>query len=127
MNSMRLWRLSASDKLVLIPRKSSKARTETSLVESRVRGAETGSAHWIGASKRGPSRREYVVGEYVQAREAYEKGSRGRRPQAGSGFALYRTESLWDGIWVIRKREKQEDVLLKTDSGQVLGPDEPAT
>ncbi|GBP26465.1 Putative 115 kDa protein in type-1 retrotransposable element R1DM [Eumeta japonica] len=38
-------------------------------------------------------------------------------------------ESLWDGIYrVIRKTGKnRKDVLLKTDSEQVLGPDESAT
>ncbi|GBP90792.1 Retrovirus-related Pol polyprotein from type-1 retrotransposable element R1 [Eumeta japonica] len=53
-----------------------------------------------------PSRREYVVGEYVQARE-----------------------SLWDGIYrVIRETGKnREDVLLQTDSGLVLSPNESAT
>ncbi|GBP96406.1 hypothetical protein EVAR_90503_1 [Eumeta japonica] len=74
-----------------IPRKSSSTWTET-LVESRVRGAETRCAHKEAAHpKCGPGRREYVVGEYVQARFTKGQWLR-RRPRAGNGFALHRME-----------------------------------
>ncbi|GBO98328.1 hypothetical protein EVAR_84196_1 [Eumeta japonica] len=88
------------------PHRNSKRRLKP-LVESRVRGLK-GCAHKEAAHpKRAPSRREYVVGEYVQAKEVYERQRLRRRPRAGSGFALHRTGEPVGRIYrVIRKREK---------------------
>ncbi|GBP85083.1 Putative 115 kDa protein in type-1 retrotransposable element R1DM [Eumeta japonica] len=77
-----------------------------------------------------PGRREYVVGEYVQAREVYERAVAEAQTTSWKRFCSAQDgESLWDGIYrVIRETGKnREDVLLKTDSGQVIGPDESAT
>ncbi|GBP74832.1 Putative 115 kDa protein in type-1 retrotransposable element R1DM [Eumeta japonica] len=77
-----------------------------------------------------PGRREYVVGEFVQAREDYERAEAEAQTMSWKRFCSVQDgESLWDGIYrVIRETGKnQENVLLKTDSGQVLGLDESAT
>ncbi|GBP04183.1 hypothetical protein EVAR_19131_1 [Eumeta japonica] len=83
-----------------IPRKSSNTRGLKPLVESRVRGLK---------------------------RDARTKKRRIRNAAPAGGVRGW--ESLWDGIYrVIRETGKnREDVLLKTDSGQVIGPDESAT
>ncbi|GBP73889.1 hypothetical protein EVAR_82718_1 [Eumeta japonica] len=115
-----------------IPRKSSKARGLKPLwwspeLEGLKREAHIKDRRIQNAA---PSRREYVVGEYVQAREAYERAIAEAQTTSWKWFcSVQNGESLWDGIYrVIRETGKnREDVLLKTDSGQVLGPDEPAT
>ncbi|GBP30616.1 Retrovirus-related Pol polyprotein from type-1 retrotransposable element R1 [Eumeta japonica] len=63
-----------------------------------------------------PGRREYVVGEYVQAREVYERAVAEAQTTSWKRFCSAQDgESLWDGIYrVIRETGKnREDVLLK--------------
>ncbi|GBP97305.1 Retrovirus-related Pol polyprotein from type-1 retrotransposable element R1 [Eumeta japonica] len=77
-----------------------------------------------------PSRREYVVGEYVQAKEVYERAAAEAQTASWKRFCSAQDgESLWDGIYrVIRETGKnREDILLQTDSGLVLSPNESAT
>ncbi|GBP31135.1 Putative 115 kDa protein in type-1 retrotransposable element R1DM [Eumeta japonica] len=77
-----------------------------------------------------PSKREYVVGEYVQAKEVYERAVAEAQTASWKRFCTAQDgESLWDGIYrVIRETGKnREDVLLQTDSGRVLGTNESAT
>ncbi|GBP95482.1 Retrovirus-related Pol polyprotein from type-1 retrotransposable element R1 [Eumeta japonica] len=76
------------------------------------------------------SRREYVVGKYLQAREDYERAVADAQTTSWKRFCSAQDgESMWDGIYRVIKEigKNREDVLLKTDSGQVLGPDESAT
>ncbi|GBP47015.1 Retrovirus-related Pol polyprotein from type-1 retrotransposable element R1 [Eumeta japonica] len=113
-----------------IPRKSSNTRGLkppwwSPELEGLKRDARTEAAH----PKCGPGRREYVVGKYV-AREVYERAVAEAQTASWKRFCSAQDgESLWDGIYrVIRETGKnREDVLLKTDSGQVIGPDESAT
>ncbi|GBP08076.1 hypothetical protein EVAR_39395_1 [Eumeta japonica] len=68
-----------------------------------------------------PSRREYVVGEYVQAKEVYERAAAEAQTASWKRFCSAQDgKSLWDGIYrVIRKTGKnREDILLQTDSGR---------
>ncbi|GBP86666.1 hypothetical protein EVAR_60517_1 [Eumeta japonica] len=77
-----------------------------------------------------PSRREYVVGEYVQAKEVYERAATEAQPASRKRFCSAQDgKSLWDSICrIIRKTGKnREDVLLQTDPGRVLGPNESTT
>ncbi|GBP90781.1 Putative 115 kDa protein in type-1 retrotransposable element R1DM [Eumeta japonica] len=77
-----------------------------------------------------PSRREYVVGEYVQAKEVYERAAAEAQTASWKRFCSAQDgESLWDGIYrVIRETGKnREDILLQTDSGLVLSPNERQT
>ncbi|GBP48763.1 hypothetical protein EVAR_32783_1 [Eumeta japonica] len=78
-----------------------------------------------------PSRREYVVGEYVQTREVYERAAAEALTASWKLFCSARDgEILWDGIYRVIYREtrkNREEVLLQTDSGRVLGPKESAT
>ncbi|GBP33038.1 Putative 115 kDa protein in type-1 retrotransposable element R1DM [Eumeta japonica] len=80
--------------------------------------------------KCGPQQAGVRGRRYVQAREVYERAVAKAQTTSWKRFcsAQYR-ESLWDGIYrVIRETGKnREDVLLKTDLGQVLGPDQSAT
>ncbi|GBP00872.1 RNA-directed DNA polymerase from mobile element jockey [Eumeta japonica] len=60
----------------------------------------------------------------------FTKGQRlRRRPRAGSGFALHRTGRACGtaSTGSSGKRENREDILLQTDSGLVLSPNESAT
>ncbi|GBP88972.1 Retrovirus-related Pol polyprotein from type-1 retrotransposable element R1 [Eumeta japonica] len=115
-----------------IPRKSSKARGLkppwwSRELEGLKRDARTKKQRIRNAA---PSRREYVVGEYVQAREVYGRAVAEAQTTSWKRFCSAQDgESLWDGIYrVIRETGKnRENVLLKTDTGQVLGPDESTT
>ncbi|GBP21036.1 hypothetical protein EVAR_11067_1 [Eumeta japonica] len=91
--------------------------------------AETRCAQKAAHPKCGPGRREYVVGEYVQARRFTKGQWLRRRPRAGNGFALHRMERACGtaSTGSSGKREKPEGCPIKTDSGQVIGPDESAT
>ncbi|GBP32112.1 Coiled-coil and C2 domain-containing protein 1-like [Eumeta japonica] len=74
--------------------------------------------------------REYVVGEYVQAKEVYQRAAAEAQTASWKRFCSAQDgESLWDGIYrVIRETGKnREDILLHTDSGLVLSPNESAT
>ncbi|GBP24119.1 Retrovirus-related Pol polyprotein from type-1 retrotransposable element R1 [Eumeta japonica] len=77
-----------------------------------------------------PSRREYVVGEYVQAKEVYERAAAEAQTASWKRFCSAQDgESLCDGIYrvIMKTGKNREDVLLQTDSGRVLSPNESAT
>ncbi|GBP33601.1 Retrovirus-related Pol polyprotein from type-1 retrotransposable element R1 [Eumeta japonica] len=76
-----------------------------------------------------PSRRRYVVEEYVRANEVYERAAADVQTTSWKRFSTARDrESIWDGVYrVIRDTEKnREDVLLINDSEQTCSPYESA-
>ncbi|GBP94925.1 Retrovirus-related Pol polyprotein from type-1 retrotransposable element R1 [Eumeta japonica] len=83
----------------------------------------------LGIRNGAPSRREYVVGEYVQAKEVYERAVAEAQTSWKRFCSAQDGENLWDGIFrVISETGKnRQDVLLLADSGQVLGPNESVT
>ncbi|GBP91338.1 hypothetical protein EVAR_57755_1 [Eumeta japonica] len=106
------------------------AKTEAPLVESRTRGlkrdANTKKRRIRNAA---PSRRRYVVEEYVRAKEVYERAAADAQTTSWKRFCTAQDrESVWDGIYrVIRNTGRnREDVLLINDSGQTCSPNESA-
>ncbi|GBP49274.1 Retrovirus-related Pol polyprotein from type-1 retrotransposable element R1 [Eumeta japonica] len=76
-----------------------------------------------------PSRRRYVVEEYVRAKEVYERAAADAQTTSWKRFCTAQDrESIWDGIYrVIRNTGRnREDVLLINDSGQTCSPNESA-
>ncbi|GBP97792.1 Retrovirus-related Pol polyprotein from type-1 retrotransposable element R1 [Eumeta japonica] len=76
-----------------------------------------------------PSRRRYVVEEYVRAKEVYERAAADAQTTSWKRFCTAQDrESVWDGIYrVIRNTGRnREDVLLINDSGQTCSPNESA-
>ncbi|GBP65853.1 Retrovirus-related Pol polyprotein from type-1 retrotransposable element R1 [Eumeta japonica] len=76
-----------------------------------------------------PSRRRFVVEEYVRAKEVYERAAADAQTTSWKRFCTAQDrESTWDGVYrVIRDTGKnREDVLLINDSGQTCSPNESA-
>ncbi|GBP65866.1 Retrovirus-related Pol polyprotein from type-1 retrotransposable element R1 [Eumeta japonica] len=76
-----------------------------------------------------PSRRRYVVEEYVRAKEVYERAAADAQTTSWKRFCTAQDrESIWDGVYrVIRNTGRnREDVLLINDSGQTCSPNESA-
>ncbi|GBP61463.1 hypothetical protein EVAR_34698_1 [Eumeta japonica] len=68
-----------------------------------------------------------ILAEYVKAKEVYEKAAAETQTASWKRFCSAQNgKSLWDGIYrvITESGKKQEDVLLQTDSGRVLGPNE---
>ncbi|GBP82535.1 Putative 115 kDa protein in type-1 retrotransposable element R1DM [Eumeta japonica] len=114
---------------IAIPPRNSKRRLKLPWWSPELEGLKKDARTRSGASA-APSRREYVVGEYVQAKEVYERAAAEAQTASWKRFCSAQDgESLWDGIYrVIRETGKnREDILLQTDSGLVLSPNESAT
>ncbi|GBP92824.1 hypothetical protein EVAR_57336_1 [Eumeta japonica] len=91
--------------------------------------AETRCAHKEAAHpKCGPGRWSTWSGSMCRLGRFTKQWLR-RRPRAGNGFALHRMERACGtaSTGSSGKREKPGGCPIKTDSGQVIGPDESAT
>lgn len=76
-----------------------------------------------------PRRRQYVVEEYVEARDAYRERTKEAATTSWKEFCSTQSrESMWDGIYrVIRKvTKRQEENLLRDSAGKTLSPQESA-
>lgn len=72
-----------------------------------------------------PSRKKFVIDEYIQAKEAYASKADEEQTRSWKEFcSTQKRESMWDGVYrVIRKTTKyQEDVLLRNAEGLTLSP-----
>ncbi|GBP16853.1 hypothetical protein EVAR_13233_1 [Eumeta japonica] len=112
-----------------IPYRSSKRRLKSPWWSSKLEGlkGDACTKKWR-IRNSAPSKQEYVVGEYVQAKEVYKRAV--AKAQTWKRFCSAQDgESLWNSIYrVVKETGKNlEDVLLQADTGQVLGPDESAT
>ncbi|XP_050553864.1 uncharacterized protein LOC126911310 [Spodoptera frugiperda] len=72
-----------------------------------------------------PSRKQFVIDEYIQAKEAYTSKADEEQTRSWKEFCTtQKMESMWDGVYrIIRKTTKhQEDALLRNAEGATLSP-----
>ncbi|XP_072948186.1 uncharacterized protein [Epargyreus clarus] len=76
-----------------------------------------------------PHRRETVIKEYLQAKEAYTQQAQDAQTKSWKEFCTTQErESMWDGIYRVIRRtaRKHEDLLLQDATGRTLTPDKSA-
>jgi hypothetical protein len=72
-----------------------------------------------------PSRKDFVLREYLEAKEKYNKMSNETQTRSWREFCTTQDrESMWDGIYRVLRNtaERQEDSLLRNGAGETLNP-----